>query len=152
MSISKPMCQRKQTMSVSWCMVGPAEGSSEESFDVIVCTPRWLERCVRQEGPLLGCHHLIMEKYDVARMRIFLTNEIESIKAPTWHELASKIGRIGKWEFEDYHDALSSNAGLLKAQRPTPRLTPMTSATGCCPAAAPTRPCSTTRSTWSWGL
>ncbi len=48
--------------------------------------------------------HLIMEEYDAARMRIFLTDEIESLDAPTWHELASKIGRIGKWEFEDYQE------------------------------------------------
>jgi hypothetical protein len=85
-------------------MVGPAEGPGEESFDVVVCTPRWLERRVREEGPLLGRHHVVMEEYDAARMRIFLTEEIESLEAPTWPELASKIGRIGKWEFEDYQE------------------------------------------------
>jgi hypothetical protein len=28
---------------------------------------------------------------------------VESEEAPTWAELAAKVGRIGKWEFEDYH-------------------------------------------------
>jgi hypothetical protein len=85
-------------------LVGPADGPGEESFDVVVCTPRWLERQVREDGPLLGRHHLVMDKYDVARMRSFLTEEIESLEASTWSELASKIGRIGKWEFEDYEE------------------------------------------------
>jgi hypothetical protein len=31
-----------------------------------------------------------------------LTRAVESEEAPTWPELAIKIGRIGKWEFEDY--------------------------------------------------
>lgn len=83
-------------------MVGPAEGPGEESFDVVVCTPRWLERRVREDGPLSGRHHLIMERYDFARVRLYLTEAVESQEASTWAELAHKLARIGKWEFEDY--------------------------------------------------
>jgi hypothetical protein len=39
-------------------LVGPAEKPGEESFDVVVCTPRWLDRWVREDGPLIGRHHL----------------------------------------------------------------------------------------------
>lgn len=83
-------------------MAGPAGGPGEESFDVVVCTPRWLERWIREEGPLIGRHHLIIERYDGARVRLYLTEAVESEEAQTWPDLALKLGRIGKWEFEDY--------------------------------------------------
>jgi hypothetical protein len=83
-------------------MVGPAGKPGEESFDLVVCTPRRLDRWVREDGPLIGRHHLVVERGDAARIRLFLTEAVESEEALTWPELATKIGRIGKWEFEDY--------------------------------------------------
>lgn len=83
-------------------MVGPAEGIGEESFDVVVCTPRWLSALVRDEGPVVGRHHLVVESWDWPRIRLFLAHEVESHEAPTWQDLAAKLGRIGRWEFEDY--------------------------------------------------
>lgn len=83
-------------------MAGPAGKPGEESFDVVVCTPRWLDRWVRENGPLIGRHHLVVERWDFARVRLYLAEAVESEEAPTWPELAVKIGRIGKWEFEDY--------------------------------------------------
>ena len=83
-------------------VVGPAGKPGEESFDVVVCTPRWLDRCVGADGPLIGRHYLIVDRWDAARIRLYLTDAVESEEAPSWPELAARIGRIGKWEFEDY--------------------------------------------------
>lgn len=83
-------------------IAGPAEGPGEESFDVVVCTPRWLVDWVREEGPLIGRHHLIVERYDAPRIRLYLTSAVEAEEAPTWRELGQRIGRLGRWEFEDY--------------------------------------------------
>lgn len=83
-------------------MIGPEGEPGEESFDVVVCTPRWLERRVHEEGALIGRHHLMIERWDADRVRNFLRDAVESEEAPTWPELAAKIGRLGKWEFEDY--------------------------------------------------
>jgi hypothetical protein len=83
-------------------IVGPADGPGEESFDVVVCTTRWLERWVQEEGPLVGRHHLIVDRFDRRRIGGFLTEAVESEEARTWPELALRIGRLGKWEFEDY--------------------------------------------------
>lgn len=85
-------------------MAGPQGKEGAESFDVVVCTPRWLARRV-QEGPVIGRHHLIIERWDDTVVRRYLTDVVESQEAPTWSELAVKIGRIGKWEFEDYRPA-----------------------------------------------
>lgn len=70
-------------------------------FEVLVCTPRWLDRRVRGGGPLIGRHHLVIERWDAARIQLCLTAAVESEDAPTWSDLATRVGRIGKWEFED---------------------------------------------------
>ena len=83
-------------------MAGPADGPGEESFDVIVCTPQWLAKQLGERGPVIGRHHLLVESWDWPRTRLFLTQEVEACEAPTWSALAAQIGRIGKWEFEEY--------------------------------------------------
>lgn len=83
-------------------IAGPADGPGEESFDVVVCTPRWLVGCLRGKGPLVGRHHLIVERFDAAQIRDYITSAVEEEEAPTWRELAERLGRLGRWEFEDY--------------------------------------------------
>jgi immunity protein 8 of polymorphic toxin system len=83
-------------------MVGSADVPGEESFDVLVCTPRWLEREVKAKGPLIGRHYLIVEATNYPGVRRFLTKIIENQMAGNWEELANRVGRIGMWEFEDY--------------------------------------------------
>jgi len=83
-------------------MVGPSDGPGEESFDVMVCTPKWLSRTLLREGPVIGRHFLIVEWMDLPEIKSFLEAEVEKLNEPTWLRLAEKIGRIGKWEFEDY--------------------------------------------------
>jgi len=83
-------------------MAGPEGGFGEESFDVLVCTPSWLDLRVHENGPLLGRHYLVVKSWDAVSVKGYLTEAVEAEEAGTWQELASKLGRIGKWEFEDY--------------------------------------------------
>ena len=93
-------------------MAGPEDGPGEESFDVVVCTPRWLEWWVQHDAvpgqtrndPLVGRHYLVAARWDSARVLQFLTAAVESEEAPRWNDLALRIGRIGRWEFEDYKE------------------------------------------------
>jgi len=83
--------------------VGPSDGPGNESFDLTVCTPLWLARRVRDVGrPLVGRHYLIVEAMDIEAVLTFLRKQVESVEAPTWSEVAAKVGRLGRWEFEDY--------------------------------------------------
>lgn len=84
-------------------LAGPVDGPGEESFDIMVCTPDWLKSWVRTHGPTIGRHHLIVERYEFARVEDFIVSAIEAEEAATWEELGLRVGRIGKWEFEDYH-------------------------------------------------
>jgi hypothetical protein len=57
---------------------------------------------LREEGLLEGRHHLIVERYDAPRIRLYLTGAVEAEETPTCRDLAPRIGRLGRWEFEDY--------------------------------------------------
>lgn len=84
-------------------MAGPTDGPGDESFDVLVCTPRRLMKRTHDRGPIVGRHYLVVHEWDWPRIRLLLTAKVEALEEPTWRELAVKIGRVGKWEFEDYN-------------------------------------------------
>jgi hypothetical protein len=83
-------------------IVGPATEPGEESFDVLVCTPRWIDEQVQKHGPQSGRFLYIVDSWNSDVVLAALTEAVESEEGQTWADLAGKIGRIGKWEFEDY--------------------------------------------------
>jgi hypothetical protein len=51
-------------------------------------------------------HHLVVnvENFDKRELRRWLESKVQSVQAGTWAEIATKLGRLGHWEFEDYTD------------------------------------------------
>ncbi len=86
-------------------IVGPRRGEGEESFDINICTPQWLEEKVEREGFAFGTHRLFVRAYDPAQIKELITKFIERYSGESWREVAEKIGRIALWEFEDYKPA-----------------------------------------------
>lgn len=91
----------KKVSKVVRMVVEGVDGSGQESLDVTVCTPSALFRHKRT-APLIGRHLLIVERWDWPQIRDFLTNAVEAEVAPSWEGLRDRIGRIGKWEYEDF--------------------------------------------------
>jgi hypothetical protein len=85
-------------------LVGPDGEAGEESFDVLVATPLWLLDHIDEEGPTYGRHYLFVNQFDWPAIKAYLTTEVESLERSSWREIATALGRIGKWEFEDYHE------------------------------------------------
>jgi hypothetical protein len=81
-------------------MVGPMNSEGEESFDIIVCTPRWLLDKYGTSDVLLGLHKLIVFKYDYHRLRQFIEKYLMRCSGDTWQEIAQKVSLLGQWEFE----------------------------------------------------
>jgi len=82
--------------------VGPMGEPGEESFDITVCTPKWL---MASHGPseiLLGLHKIIVFKYDYAALRRFIETNLMRCSGDTWTEAAQKVSLLGQWEFEGY--------------------------------------------------
>ncbi|MDP9416789.1 MAG: immunity 8 family protein [Actinomycetota bacterium] len=86
-------------------IVAPAADTGEELFDVTVCTGEWLAEQVRaHDGIYNARHHVVvsLETFDQRALRAWLAARVEEIDAPTWSELAARLGRVAHWEFEDY--------------------------------------------------
>lgn len=83
-------------------MFGPEGSEGEESFDILVCTPGWLASEVARKGLVDGRHHLVVDNFDLAQIRSFLVVYARNCASKTWPEAATKLSRLGKWEFEDY--------------------------------------------------
>ena len=82
--------------------VGEKDKEGEESFDMIVCTPKWLIKNNNQSEIIIGSHYLIMFEYNYQKLYNKLKVIIDSVNGETWDDIGLKIGKIGKWEFEDY--------------------------------------------------
>jgi Immunity protein 8 len=83
-------------------MVGPEGQQGEESFDVVVCTPDWLKRQFKTSDIVIGHGRILVFEYDYERLRSFIARQCAKCVADTWLEIASKLSRIGWWEFEGY--------------------------------------------------
>ena len=83
-------------------MYGPAGSEGEESFDILVCTPKWLSGEVERRGIVDGRHHLIVSRFDLAQIRALLEQYATASAANTWEQAALMLSRLGHWEFEDY--------------------------------------------------
>lgn len=79
-----------------------------DAFEVFVVSPKWL-LLNSKEDIFMGRHMLIMHKYHYQTLRKFIVSYVESCTGETWQEVAEKIGRLGKWEFEDYQEPESSD-------------------------------------------
>jgi hypothetical protein len=81
-------------------MIGSLDSQGEESFDIHVCTPKWLlQHC---QEPLWGRHMLIVPHYDIQMIKAAIDSYCQSCSGQNWNEVSLRLSRIGKWEFEDY--------------------------------------------------
>lgn len=86
-------------------MIGPEGEEGAESFDIQICTPKWLISKYSAEEVLFGHHMLIVFEYDLDRIKNKISRYCDSCSGGTWQEIANKLTRIGYWEFEDYNPA-----------------------------------------------
>jgi hypothetical protein len=85
-------------------MVGERGKEGEESFDIMVCTPKWLLANKKEQDILFGLHYLIVCRYDYNRIFEKLKKYVENTEGKDWEEIGQKIGLIGWWEFQDYRE------------------------------------------------
>lgn len=58
--------------------------------------------------PYLGIvdarHHLVVDAYDYEELERYLHERVSACVGEAWNDVASQVGRLGKWEFEDYRE------------------------------------------------
>lgn len=92
---SKPYCVLIQAM------FGPENVEGEESFDLIVCNRLWVEQ-QRMQGEIPDPHQFVVERFDIREIEEYLRRAAQDSSGADWKEVATKLGRFGKWEFDDY--------------------------------------------------
>ena len=83
-------------------MIGPEGKEGEESFDIEVCTPRWLEDAFNEGDVIIGCHYIIVMEYNFQKIDRAIRDYIDMCTGKDWCEIAGKLSCLGKWEFEGY--------------------------------------------------
>ena len=93
-------------------LIGPSGHEGEESFDMVVCTPEWLKQKYPNEI-ISGAHYLIVPHFDYEELERFISSFARRSCGGTWQEIAHKLSRLGKWEFEDYREEQNGAAHRL---------------------------------------
>jgi len=83
-------------------LIGPEDQEGSESFDIVLCSPRWVEKKCEAEFTFPGLHTLIVREYDWGLIQRYLHRVVSRTVGVDWQELASKLSKLGRWEFEDY--------------------------------------------------
>jgi hypothetical protein len=84
--------------------IGPDGVDGAHDYQLLVCTPGWLEVTLRYEwgGANWGRHMLIVLEYDSEIIKKKIISYVESCTGKDFWEMAQKVARIASWEFEDY--------------------------------------------------
>ncbi len=84
--------------------VGPVGGDGHEPFGVRVCTPQWLMRQRARDDVIVGWGTVLVNHYDPVELQQAIRAFVAQWEAPTWHELALRVARLGSWEFDEHRD------------------------------------------------
>jgi hypothetical protein len=85
-------------------MIGPRGSPGEESFDFVVCTPKWLALFLSKDAAIFGRHYLFVDVYDYDVIWEKINQLCIDTAGSTWSEVGERLNRYGRWEFEDYRD------------------------------------------------
>ncbi|SRR5258706_13558131 len=83
-------------------LVGPHHHDVRESFDLMLCTPKWLIENHAPDDVVVGRHMLIVFEFGYERIVSYLRAYVARCTGNSWQQVAEKVGRLGRWEFEDY--------------------------------------------------
>ncbi|WCM25134.1 immunity 8 family protein [Sphingomonas sp. QA11] len=95
-------------------LIGPKGAPGEESFDFEVCSPAWLAAEVKRENLVSGRFCLFMVNFDYGAVERYVAKRIAQATGNDWTEVATKLARWSRWEFEDYVEPPSARQILSK--------------------------------------
>jgi len=83
-------------------MIGPKDQDGAEAFDMLVCTPIWLQQELASNKALSGKGMIIVKVYDYDEILSYLEKKIITCNDRDWSKAAIKLSRFSFWEYEDY--------------------------------------------------
>jgi hypothetical protein len=85
-------------------MIGPDGDDASESFDLTVCTPQWIAETIASQGPMIGLHHIVVDSFDYGVLFKAVQSFCSRCEGPNWQVVGTKVGRLGRWEFDEYRE------------------------------------------------
>ena len=82
--------------------VGPAGAEGCEWFSFWVCTPGWVAVEERLPKDFAFSRYLLIRRWDSVLVERAIGDLIRRTRGDSWTEVAAKLSRYAKWEFEDY--------------------------------------------------
>jgi hypothetical protein len=76
-------------------------------FDFTVCTARWLQAHPPEKNFAFLSPTLLMARWDYATLKRALGDLCLHTEGADWGEIATKLSRYGRWEYEDYRPSAS---------------------------------------------
>jgi len=83
-------------------MIGLPNDESGESFDFLICTPKWIETLLEREKFIFGKGYIVIQEYHYNIIFEIIQDLCDRISGDNWITIATKLGRYGLWEFEDF--------------------------------------------------
>lgn len=95
-------------------LIGPRDQEGHESFNVTICSPKWLEENI-SNFMLHGRHMVITNIFDFGSFKTFFEKTVLNLSADNWDDLAKKISHYARWEFEDYRGQNMNTMEILES-------------------------------------
>ena len=82
--------------------IGVRGEKGADAFEFDVCSPEFLESETENHPVFSGENLIIMKRFDPDRVEEFVHKRLRHATGKDWGEMAGKIGKWARWEFEDY--------------------------------------------------
>lgn len=84
-------------------------------FSLTICSPKWFDNNIirpqtqhashdRRSCSVFGRHHLFVDEFNEVEIAKTVHELIRSVRGHDWNEVAQKLSRYLRWEFEDYQE------------------------------------------------
>jgi hypothetical protein len=82
--------------------IAPVGQTAAEAFDFDVCSPRWLEACLKSESVISGRHTLFMSDFNLEVLESYILKRVHQAEGSDWASVAKKLSSWSLWESEEY--------------------------------------------------
>jgi Immunity protein 8 len=81
-------------------LIGPKDAPGEELFLVDVSNALFLRQEAAHSGPRLVVSTILVERFRVDAVERIVRSFCAGCRGESWHEVALKLTRLGRWEYE----------------------------------------------------
>ena len=77
----------------------------QDTYELLLCTPKFLENELTINQVLPAIHRLIVKEYNIDQVEGWLRTYCLSIAGDSVNEIQDRLRLLGHWEFEDYRES-----------------------------------------------